>query len=105
MLNQNTAHILFEDSFLIRRDNKSISLGRISLETHSPVSIEDYDHACEAIERIKSQLRALACVIPDEQVQPTDITLGEAQDPALITSKLPGIDLTDRRRGPRKEKQ
>jgi hypothetical protein len=92
------SEIRFTNSFLIHADSGHVRTGRVSLEASVPISLTDHAAACDALDRIKADLHKL---IIQQDIDKQIAANGEALDPALITAKLPGVNIIDRRRGPR----
>lgn len=75
--------------------------GQITVHLQGPLSTQTYDELSGSMERIRKQLVAL--IVPT----PTPILIapqGAALDPIALKENLPGVDPTDRRRGPRAKK-
>jgi hypothetical protein len=91
------SEVRFTNSFLIHADSGHVRTGRVSLEASVPISLADHAAACDALDRIKADLHRL---ITQQDIE-KQANGGEALDPALITAKLPGVNVIDKRRGPR----
>lgn len=81
-----------------------ISQLKVEVTVYGPIDSECVKGFEEAIFSISRKVRSLANSSPalDSSLH-LDGPSGEAQDPSEITADLPGVDLTDRRRGPRKK--
>lgn len=82
------------------RFHETFDSGEISVYLHGPLSVQTYDNVSNVMETIRKQLVSL---IAPQGINPVHVPApqGRALDPSALTDKLPGVDLTDRRRGPR----
>jgi len=92
------SEVKFTEAFLIHTNDGHVRTGHVMLEAAVPILLADHAAACEAMERIKTNLHRL---IVQQDLERQGTATGQALEPALITAKLPGVDITDRRRGPR----
>ncbi len=76
--------------------------GEVSVHLTGPLTTQTYDALSNAMERIKKQVVAL--IAPQHGFGSLPSAGGAAVDPSEFTAKIPGVDPTDRRRGPRAKK-
>ena len=80
------------------RFNEKFENGELTVHLSGELTSKTYNVLSEAMERIRKQLVSL--IAP----QPITAPGGVALDTSAFTTKIPGIDPTDRRRGPRVKK-